>query len=322
MLFWIGIFLFLSVPLTVLVALVWLSYYVRAKYMPVMPRIFTEQPLFNVPRGEPLPFAETVRVPVGNGQTLQGCYLKTSQPRQGVILFGLEFGSDCWSCWSYVEHLVAAGFDVFAYEPRNQGTSDTIPGYVPLQWLTEYEVADARAAVKYLRERPDADPRGIGFFGISKGGNAGLYVACDDPYIRCCVTDGAFGTYLVVVPYMRYWMRIYSNRHALQGLMPSAYYEWCARSAMKIVERERACKYAILEWRLHRLAPRPLLMIHGESDSYIRPEMADELFQKAGQPREFWLVPGARHNQAIQLVGDEYRARVLAFFKTHLAPSG
>ena len=30
-------------------------------------------------------------------------------------------------------------------------------------------VADMKAAVAYLKSRPDADPRGFGFFGVSKG---------------------------------------------------------------------------------------------------------------------------------------------------------
>jgi len=322
-LFWLGVLLVCSVPLVLGGFLVGLRWYLSKEYIPVIARIFQEKPLFVIPRGVPLPQAEDVRFPTTDGLTLQGCYLKTDRRRRGVILFGLEYGSDCWSCWHYVEHLVTEGFDVFAFEPRNQGTSDALPGYETLQWLTEYEVEDTRAAVRYLRGRPDADPAGVGFFGISKGGNAGLYVACEDPYVRCCVTDGAFGTYLVVVPYMRQWFRIYNPAYALQGLLPSWYYEWIGRAAVHGVEEQRHCRYRILEWVFHRLASRPLLMIHGEGDTYIKPEMANALFERAGGSdpprREFWLVPQAKHNQALQLCGDEYRRRVLDFFVRHLA---
>ena len=48
---------------------------------------------------------------------------------------------------------------MFAYEPRNQGKSESIPGYEPLQWIANYEVEDARAALAYLKGRPDKDPR-------------------------------------------------------------------------------------------------------------------------------------------------------------------
>ena len=63
-------------------------------------------------------------------------------------------------------------------------------------------------------------------------------------------------------------------------------------------------------------------MIHGGADAYVKPDVARALFDRAGEPKTFWLVEGAKHNQALHLAGDEYRARVLAFFDEHLAPSG
>src|SRR5438132_2938344 len=117
------------------------------------------------------------------------CYLKaTGNQRKGEIQFGLEFGSNRWAAVPACTDLRAAGFDVFAYEPRNQGESDVQPGFDPMQWITDREVADCREAVEYLKKRPDADPRGIGLYGFSKGANAGLIVAADDPIIKCAVT--------------------------------------------------------------------------------------------------------------------------------------
>src|SRR5262249_55000204 len=68
-----------------------------------------------------------------------------------------------------------------------------------------------------------------------------------------------------------------------------------------------------------RLAPRPLLMIHGGGDTYIKPEMARALFELAGAPREFWLVEGAKHNQALHVANGDYQRRVREFFEAHLA---
>ena len=48
---------------------------------------------------------------------------------------------------------------------------------------------------------------------------------------------------------------------------------------------------------LARLAPRPWLMIHGEKDAYISPTIARELFVRAGEPKELWIVPNAKHNR-------------------------
>lgn len=317
-LFWIGLALTCSVPVALLLLLTGLHFYLRWTYLHLMVRIFQEKPLFIVPRGQPIPEAENVSFPTEDGLTLRGCYLPARGKRRGVLLFGLEFGSNRWSCLPYCEHLLEAGFDVFAYEPRNQGDSDRQPNYEPLQWVTDYEVRDARAALAYLKNRPDADPRGVGLFGISKGAGAALFVAARDPFVRCFVTDGVFATYTTLVPYMRHWYRIYNDQFTLQGLLPSWYYGQLGRVGLSWIEKERHCRFPHLEREVRRLAPRPWLMIHGAADTYIKPEMARALFDCAREPKEFWLVEGAKHNQALQVAGDEYRRRVLEFFEKNL----
>ena len=62
----------------------------------------------------------------------------------------------------------------------------------------------------------------------------------------------------------------------------------------------------------------PVLMIHGDADTYIKLEMARAIFRLARGPKELWAVPGARHNQSIALAGPEYARRVVAFFDEHL----
>ncbi len=160
----------------------------------------------------------------------------------------------------------------------------------------------------------------MGFFGISKGANAGLLAAAADPYIRCFVTDGAFATYTTMVPYEKKWLVIYCRSNLLAGALPRWYYRYAARRGLRDIETQRCCRFVHLEPAIPRLAPRPLLMIHGGGDTYIKPEMARELFRHAAGPKEFWLVPKAKHNQAFQLATDEYKQRVLEFFQKHLGP--
>ena len=319
MLFWLGVALLCSMPVLLFLALVFLHIYIRVRYLHFLVRIFQEKPLFIVPRGQPMADAEEVRFPTSDGLMLSGCYHRAAGPRRGVILFGLEFGSDCWACRSYCEHLVEKGFDVFAFESRNQGSSDSMPGYEPLQWVTTYEVRDVEAALAYLKSRPDADPRGIGFFGISKGGSAGVLAAARDAFVRCFVTDGIFATHTTMLPYMRKWIGIYIDRKWIQTLVPDCIYSIFARGCLRRMRRERGVRFPHLEHVVGLLAPRPLLMIHGGADTYIKPEMARALFELAGEPREFWLVEGAKHNQALQVANGEYQRRLLTFFQQHLA---
>ena len=201
---WLWLSLGLVVGMIALGALVLLaySYQVKRRFLPHVVRIFQEKPLFIIPRGQPAPDAEDVQLTTPDGLTLRGCYLRaTTAGRKGVVLFGLEYGSNRWACVPYCQFLREAGYDIFTFEPRSQGDSDKQPGYEPLQWVTDFEVEDTRAALEYLKGRPGADPRGVGFFGISKGAGAGLLAAAGDPAVRCCVTDGAFATYTTLVPW-------------------------------------------------------------------------------------------------------------------------
>ena len=317
--FWIGLSILLAPPIALGLATAAFYLYLRWKYLGFLVRIFQEKPLFIIPRGQPTDYAEPVTFTTSGGLTLRGCYLRTSlAERKGVILFGLEFGSNRWACRQYCEKLVASGYDVFAYEPRNQGDSDTDPNYEPLQWVTDKDVQDMRAAIKYLMTRPDADPRGIGVFGISKGGSTAFLVAQNEPVIRCVVTDGAYATYTTLVPYMQRWIKIYSDHHRVQKAVPMWFYGLLGMSGVKRVARNRGVKYPSVEKSVARLR-RPLLMIHGEGDTYIKPEMAKILFELAKEPKDLWIVPKAKHNQALHLEGEEYHRRIRAFFDQHLA---
>jgi fermentation-respiration switch protein FrsA (DUF1100 family) len=318
----IWLWLALAVLAAILAVLVALHVYIMRYYFPFVPRIFQEKPLFILPFGQPVEGAEDVTLTTDDGVQLQGCYLHAEGPRKGVILFGLEFGSNRWGCVPYTEFLRAAGYDIFSFEMRGQGNSAAQPGYEPLQWITDYEVTDFRAAVAYLKGRPDKCERGVGFFGLSKGGGAGLMVAANDPFIRCCVTDGVFATRTTMMPYIQKWLFIYIRYRWAGYLLPIWYLRYIARRTIRAVAAVRGCHYASLEKAMPKLAPRPLLMIHGSADNYIKPEMARALFEMAGgagPAREFWLVEGAKHNQAMHTANGEYRRRVREFFDQHLA---
>src|SRR5262249_1991094 len=140
-----------------------------------------------------------------------------------------------------------------------------------------------------------------------------------EPYLRCFAVDGVFAVYTTLVPYMRQWFRIYNSNLLRQALIPDWYYGVLGLVGLGWIEKERGCRFVHLEGAMPRRAPRPLLMMRGSADTYIKPPFARELFARAREPKEFWLVEGAKHNQAFHLVTQEYQRRVLEFFEKHLA---
>jgi pimeloyl-ACP methyl ester carboxylesterase len=44
-----------------------------------------------------------------------------------------------------------------------------------------------------------------------------------------------------------------------------------------------------------KIAPTPLLIVHGDKDEFFPADHAEQLFEAANQPKELWIVPGFGH---------------------------
>jgi fermentation-respiration switch protein FrsA (DUF1100 family) len=59
----------------------------------------------------------------------------------------------------------------------------------------------------------------------------------------------------------------------------------------------------------------PVLCVHGEADELIAPERGRALFDALVGPKEWWLVPGAGHNDVVDWAGPAYFDRLAAFLR-------
>jgi pimeloyl-ACP methyl ester carboxylesterase len=183
-----------------------------------------------------------------------------------------------------------------------------------MHWASNHEVRDLDAAIAHVRSRVGDDNAWIGLLGVSRGGSTAILVAASDPGVRAVVTDGAFPTNLTQLAYMLRWAKIYIGEGLLYRLTPDWYYSLLCGIARNLAARRHGCRFPRVAKAIRKISPRPLLIIHGEKDSYIVPEIADQLFKRAGEPKEFWLVPGAKHNAAIQVASESYGRRLVEFF--------
>jgi fermentation-respiration switch protein FrsA (DUF1100 family) len=58
----------------------------------------------------------------------------------------------------------------------------------------------------------------------------------------------------------------------------------------------------------------PLLFIHGTNDRVIPFRLGRDLFEYANQPKELWELPGADHNDILEVAGEAYAARLRKFY--------
>jgi fermentation-respiration switch protein FrsA (DUF1100 family) len=66
------------------------------------------------------------------------------------------------------------------------------------------------------------------------------------------------------------------------------------------------------------IAPRPVLIIGGELDHTVPKTMALELDAAAGNPKELWIVPRAGHVDYARVAAEEYRERLVDFYRRTL----
>jgi pimeloyl-ACP methyl ester carboxylesterase len=295
-------------------ALVIFLTYIVVRYGPVINRIFEVRPVFLPLRLPAQDDGESVTFASGDGLSLTGAYLKRRSPeRLGVLVFCHEYLSDRWSYFPYLDQLRDSGYDIFTFDFRNHGTSEHEPRYAPLQWATDHEVRDLRAALAYLRSRPDHDSAGFGLMGISRGGTTALVVSSDEPDVWGVITDGAFPTRGTMTAYILRWAEIFVESSLFLAVVPRWIYALVGRICLLRSQRMLNCRFPNIEAAVSRLSPRPWLLIHGERDAYIGPEIAREFFEFAREPKEMWIVPEAKHNRCRECAPEAYMARLVDF---------
>jgi pimeloyl-ACP methyl ester carboxylesterase len=305
--------LLIVLGLVVSVVLIW------ALYVPVVVRVFGETPWLRANSLQPLDDSEDCQFTTADGLILRGSYLPTTAGvRQGVIAFCHELAGDRWGALPYVQDLRNQGFDIFTFDFRNHGASDGLTDYQPLPWLTRYELADVQAAINYLCSRLDADSTGIGLIGVSKGGNAALCAAANDPRIRSIVTDGAFPIDAMQRHYIRRFMRIYARLPRWVERVPDfCLVSFCVWAKFLLGLRSH-CRFVNVD-QVARQVRQPVFMIHGEQDGYIPLEVVRKLRTCLSGRSKLWIVPGVKHNGAIAAVTREYHRRIARFFRKTLA---
>src|SRR5215510_16551514 len=108
----------------------------------------------------------------------------------GLVFIGPFSGVRNQVTGLYAERLAAAGYVTLAFDHRGFGESQ---GQPRRHEDPQGKLGDLRAAVSFLRARPEVDPERIGAVGICLGGGYALKFAAFDPRVK--VFAGIAGAY-------------------------------------------------------------------------------------------------------------------------------
>ncbi len=167
------------------------------------------------------------------------------------------------------------------------------------------EISDFMGAVAYARAR--APQARLGVVAYSMGAAIAIMGAARTSEIEAIIADSAFATHWSVVDY--------NVRHVIPLI--STLFVWLADYLMWLRAGYRFRQVEPIR-DIGRLAPRPILIIHGGKDSMVDPHDATLLYRAANEPKELWLLPEADHCGAYFVDRRAYTAKVINFFDLYL----
>ena len=210
---------------------------------------------------------EAVTFDTSDGLRLGGWFVPAAgtAPRATVLVFNGNAGNRAHRA-PLAGALRRRGFHVLLVDYRGYGGNPGAPTEDGL-------AADARAARRYLANRPDVEGNRLVYLGESLGTGVAAHLATEYPP-AAVILRSPFTSMADVGRYHYPWLPV----------------RWLLRDRYQVLDdigRARA----------------PLLVIAGEADSVVPVEHSRRVYAAADEPKTLMIVPGADHNDLELLAG-------------------
>jgi uncharacterized protein len=215
-----------------------------------------------------------------DGTALHGWFLpaKSGKPRATVVFSHGNAGA-MGHHLGFAMWFVEAGFNVMMYDYRGFGKSG---GSVDRRGMLD----DVKAVFDYVTKRPGVNPNRLISYGHSLGGAKSVTALAEHPIkgLRAVIVDGAFASYQTMA-------------RVIAGNLGA-----------NLVTDELSPKDFIA-----KLAPVPLLVVHGTQDEVVPFSQGKLLFDSAKEPKTLFNVEAARHGDALSRNNGEYRKKMIVW---------
>jgi len=231
-----------------------------------------------------------------------------------VVLHGFGGNKDGHGQIVMAEQLTRWGYVTMRIDFRGCGESEGEHGRI----LCLDQVADTSNAVTYMASRRDVDPRRVALVGSSFGAAVAVYTGGADTRVAAVISSGGWGDgerkFRRQHPTPEAWAR-FSNmlaegkRHRERtgkslmvprfDIVPIPEHLRRNMSAGSIMEFPHETAQSMYDFRaddmVEKISPRPLLLLHSANDSVTPTYESIELFKRARQPAELYLLSDVDH---------------------------
>ncbi len=228
---------------------------------------------------------EAVDFKSADGTSLHGWFMpakdKTAKTAKGTIVFSHGNAGSISYHLGFCAWLVEASYNVLIYDYRGFGKSG---GSVDRRGMVD----DVKAAFAYARKRSDIDSTKLVSYGHSLGGAQSVTALGESPVkgLKAVVIDGAFASYQAMA-------------NVFGGQLGAS-----------LVSDELAPKDYV-----KKLAPIPLLVVHGSQDEVVPVSQGLQLFKAAAEPKTLFEVKSGKHGTALSGNNGAYRKKMLAWLE-------
>ncbi|MDR0587458.1 MAG: alpha/beta hydrolase [Burkholderiales bacterium] len=213
-----------------------------------------------------------------DGTKLNGWLIFSTTPAKATVVLVHGNAGKLENHLATVAWLPQQGYNVFMFDYRGFGLSDDVPpAPKPL-------MEDTRAAIATVKNRQDLPADQLLVLGQSLGGNNAIAAVGlgDKKGIKGMVIDSTFYAY----------SKIAGDKFLFARYLVSDTY-----SASRLV---------------NRIAPIPMLFIHGTEDTVITDDHTKALYEASTSPKKIIIATGEKHVTA--LLNPVYQKEVLRFF--------
>ncbi|MBI2855304.1 MAG: alpha/beta fold hydrolase [Chloroflexi bacterium] len=247
-----------------------------------------------------IPLAASLFTPAEEGPhpALVICHGMPSGPRPEAGVSQSSTGGEL-DYPALAEWCALEGFATLIFNFRGTGKSGG--NFHPLGWAQDLE-----SVLTWIMDRPEVDPGRIALLGSSLGATVAIYVAARRPEGAGVVS---FASPAIMGPRQEPALAVERLRE--MGLIrdpdfPPSLEEWAMESQV----------LSPVQW-VGRIAPRPLLLLHGDADDVVPTESVYTLFEHANEPKEMRVLPGVGHRfrsepEAVRVALDWLKERFVA----------
>ncbi len=242
-----------------------------------------------VPQSAPTPSipgataVEEVWLDTGDGVRVHGLYARGDGSLGELLFFHGNAGS-LYDRLDNVALLLDLGLNVLIMDYRGYGKSEGSPSESALY-------ADGLLAYRHLTETRGADPARLIIFGRSLGSTVAVELAVREP-AAAVILESAFTS---------------------AGELGRIHYGFLPAMLFRALTHQFDSLSKVPKLKA------PVLYIHGTVDNIVPASMGRRLYDASPEPKEWYEIQGAGHNDTLWLGGREYALRLAEFVRRHVA---